>query len=79
MSGPGTLVIANPWGRESSSFALMWEPATVSIAVDQESHWLFCFPAVINQPNLETSNAQKDSGPTGSGGRDENIQSRYSI
>jgi len=35
-SRPVALAIANRSGKELSSFALMWEPATVSIVVDPE-------------------------------------------
>lgn len=78
-SRPGTLAIADRSGRESSNFALTWEPATVSIAVDPGLPWLFCYAAAINRPNRKTSNAQKDSGRIGSGGIDEDIQGGYSI
>lgn len=78
-SKPVALAIANRSGRESSSFALMWEPATACIAVDQELPWLSCYAAAINQPNRKTSNAQKDSGQIGSGGNHEDVQGGYSI
>src|SRR5580693_3433309 len=74
----GASAIANRSERESSSFALTWGPATVSIAADRERLWLSCYAAVINQPNRRTSNAQKDSGQIGGEGNNEDTQSWYS-